>query len=222
MGSLPRTSAHLVVTALALATAGLPAAPALAGNPWEDLMGPGKPRTWTDPEGRFSLDLPLGWEAKASTGAASVDFWRDHKDSGFVARVTVEVRTLPPGVSTRHFALKVRDETRRAAPGFRLLGEERRVIGGQEATWTQFVYAERGNAQLQNEVVQVVMVRGERAFLVTLEMALGTREVFLEEFETMLRGFSTGGATTPGEAGRPGSRRKIKSGEMINPDAIGY
>ena len=42
---------------------------AVAG-PWEDLMGEGKPRLWTDPKSRFYLDLPVGWKAKpnGSTG----------------------------------------------------------------------------------------------------------------------------------------------------------
>ena len=68
-----------------------------SGNPWEDLMGH-KPNLWTDPQARFFLDLPVGWEAKEREGLPVVDFWKNHPDNGFVAHVTVEMRALPPNV----------------------------------------------------------------------------------------------------------------------------
>lgn len=198
-------------------------APSLAeaGNPWEELMGPGKARLWTDPEGRFFLDLPVGWTAEARRGETGiVDFTKLHPDNGYAAHVTVEIRTVPPDVKTAHFADRVEDETRRQAPGYRLLERDRAQISGISAVRTYFTFRELQNAELTNEGVQLVLVNGERAFIITFVAAAGTRGVFWEDFEKMVKGF---GARAPGdESPMPKQRKKVRAGEMVNPDAVGY
>jgi hypothetical protein len=214
MGLLRRATSALALLGL-MASAPV----ASAGNPWEDLFGPGKGRAWSDPQGRFSVELPAGWEAR--TPAGRVELWREHRDSGYVARVTVQVRSLPPGVSSKHLALRVRDETRRGSPGYRSHGEERRIVGGVEALLTHFTYQEQGNAALVNDATQVVLVAGERGFVLTLEVAAGTREVFGDEFDKLLASFSAGGASRP-ESAAPGTRRRLKAGEMVDPEGVPY
>ena len=197
------------------------AAPAtFAGNPWEELMGPGKGRVWNDPQGRFYLDLPVGWEAKPDGTTPVVNIWKNHPDNGLVAHVSVEMRTVPPGVKTAHYALQVDTEMKRM-PGYRLIERDAMTVGGERARRTLFTYRERSNAELVNEVVQIVFLDGERAFIVTLQTAYGARGAFWEDFEKMMKSF-TGRA--PGEEGRaaPKERRRVKAGEMINPDAVGY
>jgi hypothetical protein len=193
----------------------------VSGNPWEDLMGR-KPNLWTDPKARFFLDLPVGWTASEREGVPVVDFWKNHPDNGFVAHVTVEMRTLPPNVSVRHFALQVTKDVQAATKFYRALGERTIDISGTKGILTDFSHREHGNAQLVNEVTQVVFIMGERAFIVMMENAAGTRPVFQEDFDVMLKGFvgrAPGQETVPAEAGK---RKKIRSGEMINPDAIKY
>lgn len=194
-------------------------APASAGNPWEELMGPGKPRLWAEPQGRFYLDLPIGWEAKPNGNV--VDFWKTHPDAGYVAHAAVEIRPVPPGVNLKHFALRVEEETKRSAPQYKLLEQDRPTIGGAAAIRRAFTYQERNHAHLQNEVVQVIALFGERAFIITLETAMGARGVFWEDFEKMLKGF---GGRAPGEEslGLPQQGKRIKAGEMVNPNAVPY
>lgn len=195
---------------------------ARAGNPWEELMGPGKPRLWTDPAARFYLDLPIGWSPSARKQQTSVvDFWKTHEDDGYVAHVTVEMRTVPPDVKTAHFAFRVTDETKAKAHGYRLLEEDRIEVSGTQAYRKHFTYQERKNTELTNEVVQVVFLVGERAFIVSLETALGARGVFWEDFEKMVKAFvgrSPGGESEP----LPKERKRIRAGEMVNPDALKY
>ncbi|MCK6551243.1 hypothetical protein L6R52_35740 [Myxococcota bacterium] len=215
---LALTASSLVLASLALAA--LPRA-ASAGNPWEELMGPGKPRLWNDPEGRFSIDLPVGWTAGARRGMPNVvDFIKEHPDHGYTARVSVEMRTLPPGVKTAHFAVKVQDETKRAARAFRLLEADKVEVSGVTAHRTYFTFHELSNAELSNEAVQLAFLVGERGFVITFVCAAGARGVFWEDFEKMLRGFSGRG---PGETRpMPKERKRIRAGEMVNPDAVQY
>jgi hypothetical protein len=208
-----RTAAALLVL--------LHSAPAFAGNPWEELMGR-KPNLWTDPQARFQLDLPIGWTAKERDGLPVVDFWKKHPDHGFVAHVTVEMRSLPPNVNVRHFALQVTSDVKAATKLYRPTGERTIEISGTKGIATEFSHREMGNAQLVNEVTQVVFIVGERAFIIMMENAAGARPVFQEDFDVMLKGFvgrAPGQETFPAQAGK---RKKVRAGEMINPDAIKY
>ena len=193
----------------------------ISGNPWEELMGR-KPNLWTDPQARFYLDLPVGWTATEREGLPVVDFWKTHPDHGFVAHMTVEMRTLPPNVNVRHFALQVTKDVQAATKLYRQLDERSIKISGTKGVVTEFTHREQGNAQLVNEVKQVVFIMGERAFIIMMENAAGTRPVFQEDFDIMLKGFvgrAPGQETVPAEAGK---RKKVRSGEMINPDAVKY
>ena len=193
----------------------------IGGNPWEELMGR-KPNLWTDPQARFHLDLPVGWTGSERQGLPVVDFWKTHPDHGFVAHVTVEMRMLPPNVNVRHFALQVSKDVQAATKFYKPLGEKQVGISGTKGVLTEFTHREMGNATLVNEVTQVVFIVGERAFIIMMENAAGTRPVFQEDFDIMLKGFvgrAPGQETVPTEAGK---RKKVRSGEMINPDAIKY
>lgn len=193
---------------------------ALAGNPYEDLFGR-KPQMWTDPEGRFAIDLPVGWEAKYKAGEPHVAFLRVDQDQGLSAQVTVELRPLPPETRLNHFVLHVQEETKKLAPGFQIVDQDKVSLSGVDARRTLFTYQVRGNAQLTNEVVQVVMVQADRGFVITLETVMGGRARFWEEFELMTKGFSphaiAGNTETRGKG-----RKKIRSGELVNPDALKY
>lgn len=211
---------HRPLLLLVTIAAGLAPFEAEAG-PWEDLMGPGKPRMWTDPKARFYTDLAVGWEAKPRPDVPVVDFVKQDRDRGLSAHVQVEMRMLPPNVNTRHFALRVLEQTKKRAPQYRQLGEDRLKVSGVPAVRTHFTYRVHGNAAMQNEVVQTVFIVGERGFIVTLETLAGARGVFWEDFEKMLKGFS---GRAPGEESRPlpKRRKRVKSGEMVNPDAVKY
>jgi hypothetical protein len=194
----------------------------IGGNPWEDLMGH-KPNLWTDPQARFYLDLPIGWTSAEREGVPVVDFWKTHPDHGFVAHVTVEMRALPPNVAVKHFALSVTKDVQGATKFYKKVGERAIGISGTRGLVTEFTHREMGNATLINEVTQVVFIMGERAFIIMMENASGTRPVFQEDFDVMLKGFvgrAPGQETVP--TTEPGKRKKVKSGEMINPDAIKY
>ena len=135
--------------------------------------------------------------------------------------MTVEMSAVPPDVSLRHFASRVERTVRRAAPGYRVLEEDELRVSGRRALRRFFLYRDKNNAGRYREVVQIVTVLPERAFTITLETAYGTRGLFAEEFDKMVRGFR---GRSPSEDGlpMPKPRRRIKSGEMINPDAIRY
>jgi hypothetical protein len=193
----------------------------VSGNPWEELMGR-KPNLWTDPQARFHLDLPVGWTGTERSGLPVVDFWKTHPDNGFVAHMTVEMRMLPPNVNVRHFALQVTQDVKSATKFYRQLGERSIDISGTKGVAIDFSHREQGNAQLVNEVTQVVFIVGERAFILMMENAAGARPVFQEDFDIMLKGFvgrAPGQETLPVEAGK---RKKVRAGEMINPDAVKY
>ncbi len=214
-------TARWLWTGLVLVAPALAPATAEAGNPWEDLMGPGKPQIWTDPQSRFHLDLPVGWKALPDEHPTVVRFGRHHPDYGLSALVTVEVRSVPDGVSLRHFAVRVEQEVEASAPGYQLLGEDKIRVSGRRAIRRHFQYRDRNNAQRYREVVQVITVLPERAFVITLETGYGSRGIFWEEYEKMVNGFR---GRTPAEdhLPMPKQRRRIKSGEMINPDAVRY
>ena len=184
-------------------------------------MGPGKPQIWNDPQSRFHIDLPVGWKPRPDDHPTLVRFERYQPDYRQSALVTVEVRSIPDRVSIRHFATRVEREVKRAAPGYRVLGEDRIRVTGRQALRRHFLYRDKNNAQRYREVVQVISVVPERAFIITLETVYGSRALFWEEFEKMVDGFS---GRAPGQDGlpMPKQRRRIKSGEMINPDAIRY
>lgn len=196
-------------------------AEAIAKNPWEELMGPGKPRLWTDPGGRFYLNLPLGWKAHPQGEAPVVLFEKHHPDYGFVARATVQMRTVPAGVNLSHFASRVAHEMRQATYQYRRTASERQTISGQPAVRVRFTHQERGHAALRNDVEQAIFIIKERAFIVTIEMAAGSRPSFQQDINKILDGFV---GRAPGEEGTaiPKKRRRLKAGEMINPDAIRY
>jgi hypothetical protein len=194
---------------------------AAAKTPWEELFGPGKPRIWSDPEGRFQLDLPIGWEAEAPGNGAPVRIHKKHPDYGTTALVTVAHRRLPPGTALRHLESHVAKETAARSPGYELLDRSVREGPGRRAVWRYFRYRHRGNVELMREVVQVLTLAGERAFIITLTTPYGARGPFWEDFETMMDGFS---GRAPGQESwdQPEERRRIRAGEMIHPDAIGY
>lgn len=192
---------------------------AQAANPWEDLMGH-KPRTWTDPAGRFHLDLPLGWTAKAPEGAQVVEFWK-RAQNGAVAHVTVAMKSVPPKVKVRHYALHVEKDVKANARGYELMQRQRLTVSGHPAVRTYFRYRELGNVQLVNEVEQFVFIVGERAFVMSFEHAIGARGIFAEDFNFMVKGFVGRGSGEEGVRG-PKKRRRVRSGEMVNPDAVRY
>ena len=200
----------------------LPASSALAGNPWEELMGKDQGKTWTDPDGRFSLKKPVNWTATPRKGAPQfVDFEKTHPDYGHSARLTVELRYLPPKVRLSHFALRVERDIKKKARNYRPLAREKTKLDGKPAIRTHFTYQVLGNAQLTNEVKQIIAISGERAWIITLETAAGVQGIFDEDYRRMIRTFS---AMAPGEitTRRGKKRRRIRAGEMVNPDMIKY
>lgn len=195
-------------------------ATALAGNPWEELMGPGKPQLWTDPQGRFYLDLPIGFKPDVKEGGF-VDFWKTNGDYGYTARVEVEMRTVPPGTKTAHFASRVNEDLKKSAPGYRVIYDQRAQISGVNGVHRIFIFQAHNNAELLTEVVQYVFVIGERAFILSMITAGGTREVFEEDFQKMAKSFN---GRAPGEDSTPmpKGKKRIKAGEMVNPDGVQY
>jgi hypothetical protein len=196
-------------------------ATALAGNPWEELMGPGKPQLWTDPQGRFYLDLPIGFKPDVKEAGTFVDFWKTNGDYGYTAHVEVEMRTVPPGTKTVHFASRVNEDLKKTAPGYRVIFDERAKVSGVNAVHRIFTYQAHNNAQLMTEVVQYVFVVAERAFIISMITPAGTREVFEEDFQKMAKSFS---GRAPGEDSTPmpKGKKKIRAGEMVNPDGVQY
>lgn len=212
-----RWSHPLLIAGLAVAFA---AGAAEAGNPWEELMGPGKPTMWHDPAARFSIGLPLGWKPVPGDREI-VRFSKhntDHRQSGFVS---VEMRPVPSNVRLAHFALRVAGEMKAAAPNYRVLSQDKITIASTPARRTHFTYQEQGNAQLANEAVQIVFVTGEQAWIITLLTANGARPLFWEDYEKMLKYFVPRGGGDQ-VIGTKKKRRKLKAGEMVNPDMIKY
>ncbi|MFO0724929.1 MAG: hypothetical protein U1E65_14205 [Myxococcota bacterium] len=212
--------ARLLSFSLALTAAALPVA-ARAGNPWEELMGR-KPKLWSDPAGRFTIDLPMGWAVETKEGSI-ISFLKTASDTNIHARVSVEMRTVPPNTRLAHFASRVMEEIEGVARNLKVIDEDKVEISGTSGIRRLFRHQERGHAELTDEVVQVIFLAGERGFVVTLEMPAGARELFWEDFEMMTKGFSASG---PGEEIRPAKagegRKKVRAGEMINPDVAPY
>lgn len=206
----------LLVLAMLLAPS-----PAAAETPWEQLFGR-KPKPWSDPSGRFSLDLPIGWKAQEAASGAPVSFVRVRSEDGAVlGQLEVEIRPLPPEVAPEHLDAHVQSENRDSAPGYTVAERRTVSVEGHKAIRTLFRYRALGNVQLAREVVQTVFVTRERGFIVTLETPAGGRGRLWPEFELMMKGFSTGALAPRGE-GKAGARRRVRAGEMINPDAVGY
>lgn len=206
----------------ALALVAMVAAPAsvYAETPWEQLMGR-KPKLWNDPGGRFQLDLPVGWKAQAGDGSGPVVFVRRRSDDGMVlGQVQLDIRPLPPGVAPQHFDAHIQAENKSNAPGYRLHSRRKQAIGGATGIESHFSYRAHGHAQLAREVVQTVFVIGERGYVLTLETAPGGRGQVWDEFQLMRKGFSVGGGSL--EPRTRSSRRRVRAGEMVNPDAVGY
>lgn len=213
-------AAVLVLTSVLLSAIAMPS-PALAG-PWEELFGPGKGRLWVDPSARFYLELPVGWTAEPRKGASSfVDLWKVNPDNGFRAHVTVEMRSLPPGVKAAHLAARVEEEARRAAYQFRMVQKDKIEISGTTGYRAYFTHQERNNAELTDEVVQVVFVATERAFIITFECGFGTRPVFWEEYERMMKTF-VGRGVGEESLPLPKKQKPARSGEIVNPDAVPF
>ena len=193
---------------------------AWAANPWEQLMGR-KPEVWSDPGGRFSTDLPVGWKAEAKETDPVVRFVRVHPGTGLTAQIEVQMRPLPNDVRATHLDAHVQGENRSQAPGYKVLERKKVSVAGTQGVQTYFSYRARNNADLGREVVQTVFVLGERGYILTLETLAGARPLFWEEFELILKGFSVrGSAQEPRTSSN--RRRRIRAGEMINPDAVGY
>jgi hypothetical protein len=211
----------LILGAFALAAL-TSAAPARAGNPWEEMFGPEKGKLWTDPSARFYLELPVGWSGTPRKGAPSiVDFHKEHPDNRFVARFVVEMRQIPPGVKVGHFAARVEDEVKEKARAFRLIERDKIDVSGATGHRIYFTHQEHNNAELTDEVVQTVFLQNERAFIITFECAAGTRPVFWEDYERMMKSFvgrGVGEETLP----VPKKKRPMRSGEMINPNTVPY
>lgn len=198
---------------------------ARAENPWEELMGPEKPRPWNDPDGRFQIGVPIGWRAEQRKGAKNLtDLWKTHPDYGATAHVTVELRAIPPKVALAHLAVRTMEELKNSARSLQLIDEDTLTVSGTPARRRYFTYQERGHAELTNEVVQVLFIVGERAFIITLETAAGARQIFWEDFEKMIKSFTARGSGENGDDGDklPGERRRVRAGEMVNPDAVKY
>lgn len=181
-----------------------------------------KMNTWTDPNGRFYFDMPYGWTAQPRKGAANVvDFWRTHQDTGYTAHFTVEMRSVPPNVKVAHYANKVEDEVKQIARAYQLHSREKIAISGTNGIRTHFTHQEKNNAELVDEVIRIVFMAPERAYVLTFEYALGTREVFLEEIDLILKHFVGRGAgeeTMP----MPKNKKPVRAGEMIDERAVPY
>ena len=218
----PRGARPLLVTLL-LGSA-LPAADAQAKTPWEELMGR-KPKLWHDPEGRFQIDLPVGWEAEKEPEGRFLRFVRVQQQTGLIAELQVEIRSLPPDVRASHLDAHVQRNNETIAPGYKVHDRRKLKVSGTEAIQTLFTYRARGNAQMGREVVQTVFVVGDDGYILTFETLLGGREGFRDELEIMFEGFTVNGVvapSTPRRASTAAPRRKVRAGEMINPDAVGY
>jgi hypothetical protein len=206
----------LIIIALALA---LPAT-VEAGNPWEELMGPGKPRTWTDPSGRFSIDLLINWKAIDSEDKTVMRFQKtnaSHRQTGYVS---VEVRTLPPGVKLSHFALRAESELKQVARNLNKGQASGLRIAGKKAKKTDYSYQERGHVLRTNFTRRVVLVHGERGWVISFLSAYGAQGLFLEEFDKMVTSFNPGAAGRRIKRGK--KRKRLRAGEMVNPDLLKY
>ncbi|MBI2373166.1 MAG: hypothetical protein HYV07_04130 [Deltaproteobacteria bacterium] len=201
----------------------LAAPPVLAGNPWEELMGR-KPQMWSDPEGRFAVDLPQGWKATSKNRAPNiVEFFKTESEHGLTAKVSMEIRTVPKGVKLAHFVQRVNEESNRAVRELRIVETDQLEVSGTQARRQLVTYQLFGHTELRAEAVQVIMVGEERAYVFTLETPFGARGLFWEDFEIMVKGLSLSGTGAPAMRTSPDApRKKLRAGEMVNPDELKY
>jgi hypothetical protein len=195
---------------------------AFGTSPWEEIMGPPKPVLWNDPQARFYLDLPYGWKAKLFEDHPDiVDFSKQHDDFGYVAHVIVRMQKLPSGVQVQHYAERKAAENRNRWPRYQLIEEAKSKVSGERAYRTRFTFEGRNNIELTTQVTQYVFVTGQRGFAVSLFCSEGTCSYFEEDFQRMVDGFVARGI---GEESLPvpKQRKRIKAGEVIDPNAIRY
>ena len=193
---------------------------AIAGNQWEELMGPGKGNVWTDPQGRFSINLPVNWKHQKTDSEQIVRFGKHNKDRGHSAVLTVEMRALPPGVKLSHFALRIESELKKAARNLRKGQAKRIVVTGHKARRTEYTYQERGHALRTNYANQVVLIDGERGWILTFLSAYGAQGIFMEELDKLIASFNPGQTNRPIRPGK--KRKKLRAGEMVNPELLKY
>lgn len=196
-------------------------AEAEAKSPWEELMGTGTPRLWTDPAGRFALDLPVGWTAQKTHENTVVRFEMRPSEHGLVARATIQVLSVPSGIELSHFAVRVADEMKRSTYRYRPIAREMRSISGQPAVLHRFTHQERGHTALSNEVQQAIFIVKERAFVVTIEAPAGSRPAFQEDIDKMLANFV---GYAPGDEARARAKmpKRVNAGRLVDPDSIRY
>lgn len=208
----------------ALALLMLPVAAGAQSNPWESTFGR-KPKIWTDPDGRFSLDLPPGWNPVKTKDPAPnpVMITCAREDSGQRAVLSVEMRMLPPGTRLAHFAQRVDEEVRGVARQYRPIDQDKIEVSGVTAQRKLFSYQQMAHAEMLAEVTQVMFIIGERGFVITLETGFGARLGFWEDFELITKSFS---GAAPGEETRAvspgGTRKSLGPGQMLNPDVAKY
>lgn len=193
---------------------------AFAGNPWEELMGPGKGNIWSEPNGRFSVNLPVNWKHVQSNNKGVVQFSKHHKDHGQKAFLTVEMTPLPPGVRLSHFNLKTERELKKTTRNLRKGETSKITVSGQPARKTTYAFQERGHALRTNYALRVTLVDGERGWTLTFLTAYGAQGIFMEEIEKMISSFTAGTSRQP--VRRPKKRRKLRAGEMVNPNLLKY
>ena len=208
----------------ALALLSLVIAPnAFAQTTWQEIvMGDLPTKRYSDPRGRFSTEIVTDWRAEVNKQNPQItDFLKTNSQTGIRAHATVEVRNIPNGTKLKHFVNRNLENIEAKAPRFRMIGRKKIVLGGRRAYRVIFGYQNKNNAEQKNEVTQIYLLSGEKGYILSLETALGAGRYFAYDFKKMSEGFSVGGfteaPTTPGRA-----RKRIRAGEMIDPDAIGY
>jgi len=141
-------------------------------------------------------------------------------DASLLELITETSTNLPPDVRAAHLAARVDEDIRSHRAAYRSIEADRVEVAGLPAYRRLYTYQERNNAEIRNEVLQIVLVSGERAYIIVLETAEGARAGFWDDFQKMMRGFVPRSADQPVPTTAP--RRKIRSGELVNPDAIKY
>lgn len=210
---------RLILVAGLCATSNL----AEAQDLWSSLMHGQKAEAWQDPLDRFSLELPPCWtppSPKAAEGPLLV-FACQVPAQGLDAILTIEVRNLPPTVKLSHLMATVEDETKKEAPAYRRIAHARRSVAGLPAIAHRFVYQEQNNAALANHAFQLVLMQGERGYILTLLSRLGTEGSFAPAWEQILKRFSPGGQFGDPLLG-PEGRRRLRPKEMVSPEKLRY
>ena len=141
-----------------------------------------KRKHWSEPNGRFSLNLPVNWKHVQSNNKGVVQFSKHHKDHKQKAFLTVEMTPLPPGVRLSHFNLKTERELKKTTRNLRKGEVAKLTVSGQPARKTEYAFQERGHALRTNYALRVT-VDGERGWTLTFLTAYGAQGIFMEEFE---------------------------------------